>query len=182
MAKNPRIDKDWRDPIRKSETATDFGLSLARVQWDVFATPTFRGTVPRANIAYGMAYRWLQETAKVCGVPYNRLLIALRGEVGEENGRFHFHCLVGGTTTRNCHTLQHQMEHLWKIQTGGARVDVRQYHSALAGAEYVCKCLGANQYELDKYSFANSVTLSSSVIRLIAGIDESGDRRCGRDT
>jgi hypothetical protein len=55
-----RIDRDWRDPICKSETATDFGLSLARVQWDVFTTPTFKGNVPRVNIAYGMAYRWLQ--------------------------------------------------------------------------------------------------------------------------
>ena len=65
---------------------------------------------------------------------------------------------------------------------GGARVDVRQYDRALAGAEYVCKCLGANAYELNKYSFANTVTLSASVIRLIAGIDASGDRRCGQDT
>jgi hypothetical protein len=101
-----------------------------------------------------MAYRWLQETAKVCGVPYNRLLIALRGEEGEKNGRFHFHCLVGGTAARNYHTLQHQMEHLWKIQSGGARVEVRQYDRSLAGAEYICKtCLGANAYELEKYSF-----------------------------
>jgi hypothetical protein len=111
-----------------------------------------------------MAFRWLQEVAKVCGVPYKRLLIALRGEEGEMNGRFHFHCLVGGTATRNYHTLQHQAEHLWKIQTGGARVDVRQYDRALAGAEYVCKCLGANAYELNKYSFANTVTLSASVM------------------
>ena len=182
MAKNPRIDRDWRDPIRRSETATDFGLSLARIQWDFFATPTFKGTVPRTNIAYGMAYRWLQEIAKVSGVPYNRLLMALRGEEGERNGRFHFHCLVGGTLTRNYHTLQHQAEWLWKHQTGGARVDVRQYDRSLAGADYVAKCLGANAYELGKYSFANTVTLSASVIRLIAGMDASGDRRCGRDT
>jgi hypothetical protein len=62
------------------------------------------------------------------------------------------------------------------------RVDVRQYDRALAGADYVCKCLGANAYELNKYSFANTVTLSASVIRLIAGIDASGDRRCCQDT
>jgi hypothetical protein len=182
MIKNPRIDKDWSEPRRRSEVVTDFGLSLARIQWDIFATPTFKGTVPRANIAYGMAYRWLQELAKKCGVPYNRLLIALRGEVGEKNGRFHFHCLVGGTLSRNYHTLQHQAEHLWKIQSGGARVDVRQYDRSLAGADYICECLGANRYELNKYSFANTVTLSASVIRLIAGIDASGDRRCGQDT
>lgn len=128
---------------------------------------------------YGLAWRWLQELAKKCGVPYNRLLIALRGEEGEDNGRFHFHCLVGGILSRNYHTLQHQAEWLWKIQRNGARVDVRQYDRSLAGAEYVMKCLGANAYELNKYSFANTVTLSSPVIRLIAGIDESGDRRCG---
>ena len=164
-SKNPRIDRDWREPIRRSEVATDFGISLARVQWDFFATLTFAGNVPKPQIAYGLAFRWLQELAKVCGVPYKRLLIALRGEEGEANGRFHFHCLGGGTTTRNYHTLQYQAEHLWKIQTGGARVDVRQYDRALAGAEYVCKCLGANAYELNKYSFANSVTLSASVTR-----------------
>jgi hypothetical protein len=87
-----------------------------------------------------------------------------------------------GTLTRNYHTLLHQAEWLWKIQSGGARVDVRQYDHSLAGVDYVVKCLGANSYELNKYSFANTVTLSASVIRLIAGIDASGDRRCGQDT
>jgi hypothetical protein len=182
MAKNPRVDRDWREPIRKSEVATDFGISLARIQWDIFATPSFKGTVPRPHICYGLAYRWLQELAKTCGVPYKRLLIALRGEEGEKFGRFHFHCLVGGTATRNYHTLQHRAEWLWKVQTGGARVDVRQYDRSQAGAAYVAKCLGANAYELNKYSFANTVTLSSSVIRLIAAIDESGERRGGLDT
>ena len=148
-----------------------------------FCNADIQGHSPSTQTyAYGLAFRWLQELAKVCGVPYNRLLIALRGEEGEKNGRFHFHCLVGGTATRNYHTLQHQAEWLWKIQTGGARVDVRQYDRSLAGADYVAKCLGANAYELNKYSFANTVTLSASVIRLIAGIDASGDRRCGQDT
>ncbi len=182
MAKNPRIDRNWREPIRRSEVATDFGITLARIQWDLFATMSFKGTVPRPGICYGLAFRWLQELAKSGGVPYKRLLIALRGEEGEKTGRFHFHCLIGGTAARNYHTLQYRAEWLWKIQTGGARVDVRQYDRSQAGAEYVAKCLGANAYELNKYSFANTVTLSSSVIRLIAGIDESGERRCGLDT
>jgi hypothetical protein len=182
MARNARIDRDWQRPVERSRLITDFGTSLARIQWDFFASPSFKGTVPRANIAFGMAYRWMQETAKICGVPYNRLLIALRGELGELRGRFHFHCLIGGTSTRNYHTLEHQLEHLWKVISGGARVDVRQYDRSLAGAEYLAQCLGANAYELNKYSFADSVTLSSSVIRLIASIDESGDRRGGKDT
>lgn len=183
--KNPRIDKDWREPIRRSEVSTDFSISLARVRWDFFATMTFAGNVPKPKKAYGLAWRWLQEYAVHCRVPYKRLLIALRGEEGEERGRFHFHCLLGGTATRNYQTTLHYLEWLWKSHTGGARVEVRQYDCALAGADYICKCLnpkvglGANQYELSKYNFANSVTLSSSVIRLIAGIDESGLRRGG---
>ena len=179
-SKNSRMDRNWREPIRRSEIATDFGITLARIQWDLFATLTFAGrTVLHERIAYGLAFRWLQELAKKCGRPYNRLLIALRGEEGEENGRFHFHCLVGGTLTRNYHTLVHQAEWLWKIQTGGARVDVRQYDRSLAGADYVLKCLGANTYELNKFSFANTVTLSSSIFRLIAAMDRVYERRRG---
>ena len=179
MAKNPRPDRNWREPVHRSQVGTDFGITLARIQWDFFATPSFKGCVPRANICYGLAFRWLQELAKTCGVPYKRLLIALRGEEGELNGRFHFHCLIGGTATRNYRTLQHQAEWLWKIQTGGARVDVRQYDRSLAGAAYVVKCLGANTYELNKFSFANSVTLSSSIFRLIAAMDRVYERRRG---
>jgi hypothetical protein len=71
---------------------------------------------------------------------------------------------------------------MWKLQTGGARVDVRQYDRSLAGADYVSKCLGANAYELNKYSFANTVKLSASIFRLIAAMDRVYERRCGQDT
>jgi hypothetical protein len=50
-----RQDRDWREPIRKSEVATDYGISLARIQWDFFATMTFAGNVPRTQIAYDLA-------------------------------------------------------------------------------------------------------------------------------
>ena len=89
---------------------------------------------------------------------------------------------MGGTATRNYHTLQHQLEWLWKIQTGGARVDVRQYDRSLSGADYVAKCLGANAYELNKFNFADSLTLSASVYRLIAAMDARGERRGCQDT
>jgi hypothetical protein len=181
MAKNPRADRNWREPLYRSQVGTDFALTLARIQWDFFATMTFKGKIPRTNIAYGLAFRWLQDFSKRCDVPYNRLLLALRGEEGEANGRFHFHCLIGGTNSRNYHATQHLAEWLWKIQSGGARVDVRQYDRSLAGADYVCKCLGANAYELNKYSFANTVTLSSSIFRLIAAMDRVYERRRGWD-
>jgi len=168
MAKNPRIDRDSREPLRRSEVATDYGISLARIQWDFFATLTFAGNVPRTQIAYGLAFRWLQELAKVCGVPYKRLLIALRGEEGEKNGRFHFHCLVGGTTTRNYHTLQHQAEHLWKIQSGGAHVDVRQYDRSLAGAD--CR------HHLRTLYFRQHVSHPLILVYLVAGVTSYGQK------
>ena len=123
-----------------------------------FCNPVIQGHRPACEYRYGLAFRWLQELAKVCGVPYNRLLIALRGEEGEKNGRFHLHCLVGGTATRNYHTLQHQAEWLWKHQTGGARVDVRQYDRSLAGADTLQmpwgKCVRAEQIQLCEHGDA----------------------------
>ena len=68
------------------------------------------------------------------------------------------------------------------VRQGGARIDVRQYDRSQAGADYICKCLGANAYELGKYNLALDVTLSDSVIRLIRGIDSSGERRGGLHT
>ena len=48
-----------------------------------------------------LAFRWLQDIAKICQVPCKHLLIALRGEEGEFKGRFHFHCLVIGQVIWN---------------------------------------------------------------------------------
>ena len=176
------MDRQWRDPWSRSERLTDFALILSRIHWDLFCTLTFKGNVPRPSIAYGLVYRWCQDLAKHSQVPYNRLLLGLRGELGEGQGRFHFHCLVGGTHTRNYETLIHYAEWLWKHSTGGARIDVRWYDRSQAGAEYLCKCLGANVYELNKYNLALDVTLSESVVRLVRGIDSSGERRGGLHT
>jgi hypothetical protein len=181
MGRNPRIDRDWQRPIRESAVMTDYGVTLARVRWDLFATLTFAGPVPRNSIAYGLAFRWLQEIAKSEHVPYKSLLSALRGELGEKKGRPHFHCLVGGIHTANYRATAHRAEWHWKQAARGARVDVRRYDPTLAGAEYVAQCLGANAYEMNKFNFADEVTLSASVFRLIAGMDASGDRRCRED-
>ena len=138
--------------------------------------------MPRPAICYGMAYRLFRAVSEITGVPYNRLLIALRGELGELKGRFHFHALVGGTTARNLITLSHQLERQWRIISGNAIPQVRPYDRTLAGADYVCKCLGANRFELSKYNLADEVTLSHSVLAVIRAMDAKGDRRHGELT
>ncbi len=48
---------------------------------------TFAGRVPRPSIAYGHAWRHFRQAAELSSQPYARLLIALRQELGEHNGR-----------------------------------------------------------------------------------------------
>lgn len=157
-----------------------FAYALSRIRWDLFATLTFKGQVPRPQIARRMAYRHLREAAKISGQPYGRLLIALREEHGEKNGRFHLHYLLGGTQTSNAITFAHRLEHQWKGSTGGI-VQIRPYDRARAGVEYVTKCLtgsswndGANRYEVAKFDRANEVTLSRSVTAVIRSHERMG--------
>jgi hypothetical protein len=118
MANNPRADHSWPDKHQARERAVDFAYTLSKIHWDTFNTLTFKNPVPRIKVAQGMAWQWCRAVSKICGVSYNDLLIALRGEFGEQKGRFHFHVLVGGTTTRNITTLQHQSEHTWRVVSG----------------------------------------------------------------
>lgn len=108
------------------ESSDILAYTLARIRWDVFGSLTFAGKVPRPRLAYGHAWRHLRWAAELNGRPYGRLLIALRQELGELNGRFHFHYLLGGTETCNAITLSHQLERAWKVQTG-AMADIRAY-------------------------------------------------------
>ena len=76
------------------ESSDNFAYTLARIRWDLFGTLTFRGRVPRSAIAFGHAWRHLRQVSKLTGQPYARLLIAVRQELGELNGRF-FEDVVG---------------------------------------------------------------------------------------
>src|ERR1035441_1659425 len=181
MAKNPQADRNWREPIRKSEVATDFGISLARISGIFLQLRPARAKSQEPKLRLVWRFAGCKIRPKSVGFPIIACSLHCAVKSAKKKG-VSTSTVWGGTATRNYHSLTHRLEHLWKVSTCGARVEIRQYDRSLAGADYVCKCLGANAYELNKYSFANTVTLSASVIRLIAGIDASGDRRCGRDT
>jgi len=156
-----------------------YAYSLARIRWDVFGTLTFR-SVPSPNRAYGRAWALMRRAAELVQRSYSQLLIALRAELGEMTGRFHFHFLLGGTKTRNEITLAHQLEHGWFGLFGqGAISKCRPYDRSRAGVAYVTKCLGqgtwgANEYEVRKFNLADTVTLSKSVFRVIRSLDRMG--------
>ena len=165
-----------------------YAYSLARIRWDVFGTLTFR-SVPSPKRAFGRAWAHMHQAAEIVERPYSQLLIALRAELGEQGGRFHFHYLLGGTQARNEITLAHQLEHRWFGMFGqGAIAKCRAYDRSRAGVAYVTKCLsqgtwGANEYELRKYNLADTVTLSRSVILVIEDLERMGaDARRARVT
>ena len=162
-----------------------YAYSLARIRWDVFGTLTFR-SVPSTKRAFGRAWAHMRHAAELSGQPYSQLLIVLRAELGEMMGRFHFHYLLGGTQTRNAITLAHQLEDHWFGLFGqGAIAKCRAYDHTRAGVAYVTKCLthgtlGANEYELRKFNLADTVTLSTSVLRVVRSLDAIKERRCRR--
>ncbi len=136
-----------------------------------FGALTFAGRVPRLPIAYGHAWRHFRQTAELSSQPYARLLMALRQQLGEHNGRFQFHYLLSGTHTHNAITLSHRLEYSWKGQTG-AIAKIRPYDDSQAGVAYVTKCLsGADVYEMNKFISADPVTLSSSLYRVIRSLE-----------
>jgi hypothetical protein len=122
----------------------------------------------------------MHHAAELVERPYSRLLIALRAELGEMTGRFHFHYLLGGALTRNEITLAHQLEYHWFGLCGqGAIAKCRAYDHSRAGVEYVTKCLsegtlGKNEYELRKFNLSDTATLSRSVFRVIADLERMG--------
>ena len=180
MSKNPRADHQWKDKILRRERFADFAYTLARIDWQFFTTHTYKNPLPRQETRLSMFYQWAREVSKISGVPYGRLLIALRCERGEIGGRPHQHALIGGVASGNIMTLRSQMFRSWKIISGNADADFRSYDRSLAGADYICKCLGANAYEVNKFSLAEETTLSESVFRVVRTLDEMAERRCGQ--
>jgi hypothetical protein len=177
MAANPRADHDWLDKIRRRERFADFAYTLARVDWDFFTTHTFINPIPKPYTRVAMFWRWASDVSKICKVPLKNLLIALRCEQGEVGARPHLHALVGAVTSCNKMSLRSQMFRSWKMIANNGDADFRLYNRSLAGADYVCKCLGAKAYEINKFSIAEETTLSDSVITLIGLMDANSERR-----
>jgi hypothetical protein len=177
MARNPRADRDWLDKIRRRERFADFAHTLARIEWDYFTTHTFINPIPKSYTRVAMFWRWASDISKACGVPLKDLLIALRCEQGEIGARPHLHALVGAVPGCNKMSLRSRMFRQWKIIANNGDADFRLYDRSLAGADYICKCLGANAYEVNKFSLAEETTLSDSVITLIGMLDANSERR-----
>lgn len=147
-----------------SQASKGFAFSLSLLPWDVFATLTFKNPLPSEHRRWRLAWRHLHQVSDSLGVPYSRLLIALRSESGELGDRPHFHYLLGGTGVSNTYSLAHWLANIWTKLANGAHGEVRPYNSQLAGADYIEDCLGANSYELAKFNRSDRLECSRSVM------------------
>lgn len=165
-----------------------FAYWLSLIEWDLFATLTFRNPLPNEHRRWGLAWLHMRRVSEILGTPYSKLLIALRSEHGEQNDRPHFHYLLGGLRAgSNLQTIAFQACYDWHKANGGHAV-IRPYDQSLAGADYIEKTLGggdldalisgsvtatawyarqdkraANQYEVCKFNVADRLELSRSV-------------------
>ncbi len=139
--------------------------------WCNFGTLTFKGSAaPSDAVRYKLAFAFLRAVAVLGKQPFSRLIWVLRDELGEITSRPHFHVLLGRTHLPLNPSTNFRLMSGWeKIGGGIARMSI--FNRALAGAEYVTKCLsgesarGASQYELDKFGWTERPPILSDSLR-----------------
>jgi len=138
--------------------------------WQFFSTLTFAGKVtPHPELAFSLQKRWLDQVSRpILHASTGSILWLSREELGEQNGRFHLHLLLGGirdasrVNSRTCLALMSEWEKVTQRRLGAAGMArIRVFQPNLRGAEYVLKGLqeitdwsarAANSYELHKFS------------------------------
>lgn len=122
-------------------------------------------------MAYALQKRWLERcSSKLFRQKMATVEWLSREELGETNGRFHLHLLLGGirdaarVNPKTCLACMGQWEAVTEAALGrAAMARVRTYQPDLCGAGYVLKGLtgadvslrGANAYELSKLGTVN---------------------------
>lgn len=145
--------------------------------WGFFCTLTFAGKVPPPAQAYALQKRWMDAVAgRILHAKPHRLEWLSREELGEANGRFHLHVLLGKThdaarmNPKTCLALMSEWEKVTAKSLGSAAMArIRVFDSTMQGVDYVLKGLdvdgmdvslrGANAYEVGKFSGGENRTV-----------------------
>jgi len=144
---------------------------LSNVEWQFWCTFTFQREVSDC-VQASMLHAWMRELSSYGRVLPTKLLWVCRRELGEINGRRHFHALVAGlpswaVTQGVC---WRQMR-TWNKRLKGGSARVYLFERALSGVEYTLKQLdrdGAQLYECRKFGSRSTVTLSNGLLALLS--------------
>ena len=153
--------------------------------WEFFCTLTFSGKVPGPSRREGLAVTFFCRVAKVVGIPVSSIVWVLRDELGEINGRQHFHCLLGRTSLLLTQTGIAKLKWCWEAR-GVGHADVRLYDKSKHGAAYVVDCLtnlqsAKNAYELSKFDRVETPPImSKSLLQFVARQEASGRNQLRR--
>lgn len=181
-------------------------LALTRIQWSYFVTLTFGTswrTMPQSRVLK-IVFKWLRVVAKIHGADWDtQWLWAVRGELGEQTGRFHLHVLLGihgKPLVPNSKSTRFRMMSLWE-KFGGGMARIRAYSDTLEGVGYILKGLddnwttrgdhtgyaaprsaeGADCYEVGRFDPRScDVMVGHTVIRLLARYSTNNRRLSAR--
>ena len=148
---------------------------LNKIEWQFFATLTFRSERLPERVGLGLFFAALREFCRKFGMKFPVLLWCLRQESGEVFGRRHFHCLLAGVREAlvNQSTCFWLMDKWEKLGGGMARIHV--FDSALNGGSYILKRNGfggvdlGDSYESAKFSSKACELLLADRVWKVAG-------------
>lgn len=135
---------------------------LQNVPWQLFCTLTFEGEQWTVGRRFKCFHAWVRQLGKSYGIPDRFLLWSGRYELGEVNGRPHFHALLAGLReTRAVKQDVFRAVKLWEgLRAGFAHV--RPYDDALDGVDYILKSAKALHSDVSDGLVAGTLNLRRS--------------------
>jgi|SRR5665213_65220 len=158
-------------------------LALSRVEWNLFATLTFRKERSE-NSAIIAGERWLNMVSQITSTPIRELKWAMRVEKGEQFGRVHLHLLL---------VVPESLIGYFVVSDGRASVSykwvkkrygISRYRRVVSEGDSVIAYMekdsdaGADVYELAKTGRAQTLITSSRARRCMRQrLGDTGDER-----
>jgi hypothetical protein len=147
-------------------------FTLSQIDWQFFATFTFKSDKISDAVRVKMFFAWLRTQSEYGRVHFSQLLWFLRAERGEQTGRKHFHALISGLPNwmRNTDTCFSMMA-AWE-KHGGGMARIFLYDGALSGVEYSLKELETaarlhgvdkSNFEANKFGWNGELMMSKSI-------------------
>lgn len=162
-------------------------FALRATSWQCFATLTFKKAEMRERDRVCMLFAWLRTAAKISRTHFLRLKWAVRPELGEQGGRFHYHAIIAGLAVGLCNEegMLKLMAH-WEALGGGfARCrtwdgrDAVSYILKDSGSDH--SKAGANAYEIRKFrAKSRDPILAKSLLAIRRGSGEQAGQRASR--